>query len=393
MSPIKGMTNQLARFPQIGIIRKGAPKEPDRPGADLKCFRVVFEDGESNAALTFRDAYGDEPTDIHVMLPFDDIDRVWEAWREEYVASSLLHRCDGEYVQYQVHKETGECVVRDGRLISPIASMELKVGDRLPCTGQSDCKPTGRLQVFIPELRRAAILMVLTTSINDIVNISGQLQALKALNNDRLAGLPLILRRRPKRISTPRDANDPSKGRARREKWMLSLEADPEWMNEKIARLRGESFERLAAPSPYALLEDAVATSLAEQARDNALPFVPASRGRDNLFKEMRAPHQVVADERAETQADSDVVEGGVISSESQEYIEAGWEESDRFDFYDRVMDEIPYFEERTQVLVALEELDMVYNPAFEPVMLEHLETYASEHANAEAAAEQRRMM
>ena len=124
------------------------------------------------------------------------------------------------------------------------------------------------------------------------------------------------------------------------------------------------------------------------EARDNALPFVPVSRGRDNLFKEVRAPHQVVADERAETQADSDVVEGGVISSESQEYIEAGWEESDRFDFYDRVMDEIQLFEERTQVLVALEEMDMVYNPAFEPVMLEHLETYASEHANAEAAAE-----
>lgn len=119
------------------------------------------------------------------------------------------------------------------------------------------------------------------------------------------------------------------------------------------------------------------------QARDEALPFVPMSRGHDDVLKETRAPHEVVAAgiEALQSGANNDVVEGKVVSSEV--------DESDRFGFYDRMLDEIPFFEDRKELLAALAENDMtLYHPQYESVMQTYLEGYATEHANAEAAAE-----
>ena len=99
--PIKGLTDRPVgdrAFPQIGTIRKGAPKQANRPGKDLNHFRVEFTQGEEETAKHFHELYGDEPRDINIILPFDEIDRVWEAWNEAYLAGALIHRCDGENI-------------------------------------------------------------------------------------------------------------------------------------------------------------------------------------------------------------------------------------------------------------------------------------------------------
>ena len=238
--PIKGMTDQAPSFPQIGVIRKGAPKPEDgkRPGADLQYFRVEFDEEEAKASETFIEKYGNEPTEINILIPFDEIDRNWEAWREAYVTGALIHRCDGENVVYAINPSTGEIMVQNG--------LSVKTGQPVPCIANAGCKPSGRLRVIVPELRRLAYLMVLTTSIHDIVNISAQLEGIKAMNGGQLRGIPLVLRRRPKTISTPSGNNGK---RARREKWLISIEADPKWVSAKLLQIEAASYPALLAPA------------------------------------------------------------------------------------------------------------------------------------------------
>ena len=245
--PIKGLTNRGLAFPEIGKIRKGAKKTGNAPGQDLTYFRVEFDEEEIEAAATFKSIYGEQPNDIKIILPFNEIERMWDAWLEAYTAGRMVARSDGEYFTYLIDAETGEMIVNGG--------IELKSNQPKPyvedqpvgyyTTGRGEkkpifCKPSGRLKVMLPELSRAAYVTVLTTSLHDIINISEQLEAFKTLNDGRLAGIPLILRRRPKNISTPSGQNGK---RARRIKWLISIEADQKWAQKVFSH-----YNQLAAP-------------------------------------------------------------------------------------------------------------------------------------------------
>lgn len=252
---IKGLTDREAAFPQIGSIRKGAPKGERKPGADLKHFRVIFDEEERESAAAFRKVYGDEPAELNVLLPFNDLERCFDAWYEAYTAGALVYRSDGERVLRELEPDTGKVVVNNGvpekkHRENPIGFYTNKQGRKEPIKA----KATGRLKVIIPELARAAYLVVHTTSIHDVANLASQLRALLSVNNGRLAGIPLKLRRRPVKISTPSD--DEAGKRVRREKWMLSIEADPQWVAACLIELKraalpgnGLDLARLAPPA------------------------------------------------------------------------------------------------------------------------------------------------
>ena len=89
--------------------------------------------------------------------------------------------------------------------------------------------------VIVPELKRLAYLMVKTTSKNDCKELSGNLAAIEIeagkMGRD-LRGIPFVLRRVKREVSTP-----PAKAgekRVRREKWLLHIEAAPEWVAMQI---------------------------------------------------------------------------------------------------------------------------------------------------------------
>jgi hypothetical protein len=243
---IKGLTDRGSAFPEIGQIRKGAAKDPggNRPGKDLPYFRVEF-DGKDPRGEKFVKIYGTTPTDINVLLPFNEIERNWDAWYEAYTAGRMVARSDGENFTYLVDIKTGEHVVINGldkngvqvphREI--VGSYQTQKGG----TEQIKMKPVGRLKIVIPELQSLAYLTVHTTSIYDIMNISSQLEAIQQMNSGRIAGVPLVMRRRKKMISTP-DLNDKSK-RVRREKFLISIEADPDWVKKMLMHVK-----RLALP-------------------------------------------------------------------------------------------------------------------------------------------------
>ena len=92
--PIKGITDRDAAFPQIAVLRKGAPKGDNRPGKDLDYFRIDTK--YADVAKTFKAAYGEQPQTVNVFLPFATPEQNFDAWQGEYTAGALVHRCNGE---------------------------------------------------------------------------------------------------------------------------------------------------------------------------------------------------------------------------------------------------------------------------------------------------------
>jgi hypothetical protein len=225
--PIIGLTDRAASFPQIGILRKGAAKAGNRPGADLDHFR--FDADDEQAAQDFVAAYGLTPRAIRIYLPFDTADENLSAWKEHWVAGGLVRRCDGETCILQ-QRPGGK-----GYDQTPHPC----VCTTMPPDSKDRCKPVGRLKVIIPELKRLAYVTALTTSIHDIKNLSEQLRALEGVRGG-LRGIPMILSRIEREISMP----GPDGKRVRRAKWLLALEAAPHWVSLQL-----QAQERAALPS------------------------------------------------------------------------------------------------------------------------------------------------
>lgn len=222
--PIKGLTNREAAFPQLGVLRKGGEKPGNGIGKDLTYFRFTSDD--QAAVEAFAHFYGEQPDTINVILPYRTADENFSAWREDWVAGGLKHRCDGETMVLWLDK--------DGKYQTAPKK----------CTG--GCKPVGRLSVIVPEFKRFAFVTVLTTSLHDIMTLSENLAALEMIRGD-LRGIPLVLRRRPRKVSTP----GPQGKRVRREKWLLTLEAAPQWVRLELAAQEAAALPQLpAGPLP-----------------------------------------------------------------------------------------------------------------------------------------------
>lgn len=222
--PILGMTDRGASFPRIGELRKGAPKSTNSPGRDLNYFR--FTSQSDDVLNQFSSVYGDEPKEVHCFLPYATTDENFEAWIEEWGAGSLKWRGNGQtLVIWQKSDGT--------------YSQEPKPQ---PANGG---KQVGRLKVILPALGRLAYVVALTTSTNDIVELHANLTAYEALRGD-LRGIPFILSRVPRMISTP--SKD---GRVRREKWLLHIEAAPEWVQAQLSVMERDALPggALALPS------------------------------------------------------------------------------------------------------------------------------------------------
>jgi len=257
MSPIRGLTHQQPQFPQIGQLRKGIWIEEERRAKDLDYFRFTSDIPEVVEA--FVEAYGEQPRLINVFLPHKTTDENWEGWMEEYVASGLIHRCDGEYVVRYRDRNTGKYVD------PPPDTMKCpyESGEKERTKESPGCKPQGRLQVVVRELKRFAYVMVITTSWNDIKHLDAQLRAMEEVRGD-LRNIPLQLRRQKERISTPQMKKEDGQWvqtaeRARRESWLLSIEIAPKWADMRMEQQRIE-----ALPIIPKQLTDVVEAEVAE---------------------------------------------------------------------------------------------------------------------------------
>lgn len=226
--PIVNLTTGVAGIPEIGKLRKGEAKPaPNKIGKDLTYFRFTTEDRAAMSA--FHAHYGAEPREVRILVPSMTTEENFHAWKECWVASSLKHRCNGQ-----------TCVLwlkPDGQYST----------DPIACPG--GCKQVGRLKVVLPVLKRLAYVTVLTTSIWDIINIEQNLLAIQILRGD-LRGIPMILQRREREISTPAvDAKgNRTGGRVRRKKSLITIEAAPDWVEKQLDAQQRAALPTFTAP-------------------------------------------------------------------------------------------------------------------------------------------------
>jgi hypothetical protein len=193
--PIYGVSDRESvepRFRNIGKLRKGSPKQSNgQVGKDLTYFR--FTSNNPAVVKAFTAAYGEEPRELAVFLPYNEMERNFSSWRELYGGNGLVKvRCDGE------------------NHVDWIDGAQHHHGRR-PCTKEfkdtaNRCQgcplvPVGRLSVILPELWKAGhigLVTMETHSWNDIPEISGKL-----VQYEPLAGKPFTLWREEKKVGAP----------------------------------------------------------------------------------------------------------------------------------------------------------------------------------------------
>lgn len=223
--PIHGLTIQTPRWPRLGTLRKGAAAEENGGkrsiGKDLDHqLRFVGVDDEITADWIAQ--FGQVViTSLRVNLPYATVDECWQAWREHWVAGGLVYRCDGR--QHPLWYDPKGGPKHEGAYVAD---------NPRPCPGPGVCeaKAVGRLEIIPRDFGRMGTVCLLTTSVNDIAQFDGSLRQLALLVGD-LRRVPMIVRRVPRRISTPGGNGT----RVRRMKWGLHLEIDPVWSRQMIA--------------------------------------------------------------------------------------------------------------------------------------------------------------
>lgn len=230
---IKGLTDHGAIFPQVGVIRKGQPK-PDRgPGRDLGNhfrFDPIDKTGDAGLVELFAQAFPFDaatPQRVRFYLPFPTMDQNWQTWREEWKATALVHRCDGEVIQ--------DPPTLRGQLC-PYYEQRLEMGDDDDEQGLADitpgCKQVGRLKMVIRELGRLAYTTFITTSIYDLRDISGRLamvEMLAAEHDLKLTRIPLVLTRYKTEINYQDPRAKSTTGKTKRDVWLCSVMPDEFW--------------------------------------------------------------------------------------------------------------------------------------------------------------------
>lgn len=280
--PIIGLTDNVEpQFPRLGKLRKGGAKGPSGFGKDLEHFRFTSERPE--IAEAFEEAYGKEPQVIpQVYLPYPDALQNFPAWREEWAAGGLKHRCDG--VTCTVSR-TGA-----GYTTEAVPCPYAKLAD-----DKKKCKPVGRLSLILPKLIRAGYVGYVTLethSKHDLMRITGALKAVGSAPQG-VGGVPFELRRYEDSVSTPgKDGK-----RATRKKWLVALVPEPSFVECQLALAREAAYSGLlpagelpALPAPP--IEDAefeTSTTTAPPVEQASIPKAAYEITTDDITAAMMA--------------------------------------------------------------------------------------------------------
>lgn len=267
--PIKGLTDRDPRHLVLGKIRKGGEKQTverkdknGKPyavqiqGEDLgDVFRVTSQDPEilKEWEAVYAKSGGLFPRGIGVIFPFATVDENFTAWYEEWKATSLIRRCDGE--QQHIH-------LTDKNTYSKT---------KIPCLGcpliegKTGCKQTGTLRFLVPAIKsRLGVFELETHSKWDIINIVETLLAVETMFGT-LQGIPMVLYRETKSVSTPAFKEGQARGRADKSFVKLRLRSDfaepiiKALESATVARIQAISAAQEASPldalpTPTALL-------------------------------------------------------------------------------------------------------------------------------------------
>lgn len=247
------------RLAEIGRIFKGGPKqkrvkdgkEYEIQGQDLDHFRfepserlseLLAPDGSGSLAsyLTERwNELGDAPRAITIRFLGSTVADVFKAeanevWATIGGASRCVRRCNGETQLLHLTK--------DKKLSKePIPCDAVEGENECP----NKCKPTGRLFFMVPALEYPGLIVLTTHSINDIIEIKGNLALYE---NWDLSKIPFRLCRTKRSVT--RNENGTLRSM---DKWLLHIEIDPSFGNAIFAQQPRQYLAQLSGADPAAI--------------------------------------------------------------------------------------------------------------------------------------------
>jgi hypothetical protein len=250
--PILGLTDRSPSFKEIGRLRLGIPKSEAQVSGpkEIGWFRADFRPDAQDSLTLFILAYGQQPTSIHFRLPFAEINRCWDAYYEVYNKFGMLGMSDGKRWLYLRHNKTGELLVKDGmtthtdgtrvdentgEIYLPfdpkvaVYSYTSKKGDEVKVFA----RPTGRLRILIPELKRAAYVQIITNSLYNCIHLSEQLAGVAEIAKSvgmNITQVPMTITRRKETISVSFGGH-----KQMQDHYLLNVEIDPLWMEAQFA--------------------------------------------------------------------------------------------------------------------------------------------------------------
>lgn len=204
---IKNLTAGLVERGKIKIGNKGAMRSSaggNKWQAPQKLDHFLITTtarGDDNNFLRDEQLHGllgDKPTEIPVVLVYDDIDLNFQTRYASYNGRRLWCSGDGEVARRMVSddKKTGAATYQEGSC---------------PCIRQSPtytekdkCKINGTLSVMIRGAEAiGGVWKFRTTSYNSVVGIMSSLALIKRITGGPLAGIPLVLTLTPKSVADP----------------------------------------------------------------------------------------------------------------------------------------------------------------------------------------------
>lgn len=268
MAPMLDIQPRTPRLTRLGVIRLGV-KRTSRNGKEYpaEVDHFVLKDAPELVA-----AYGNEPKELLIYLPFESLDENLVAWHELWYRSGLVCRGNGETIQKLVKSGQG-VVVANGEVKEAYADHDLNgeaykftPGDRVGCPGLDHnlwarcarCRPSALFIVMVRDPERPTQLVndrlgyyqVRTSSFHNIQALTGQLlhalETARAMGHGSLRGIPMILRRQERTI-TYLDETGEQKTSTH---YLLNLEFDVQWVKAANAALHARALGAGAVDAP-----------------------------------------------------------------------------------------------------------------------------------------------
>ncbi|ESA38492.1 hypothetical protein N836_31625 [Leptolyngbya sp. Heron Island J] len=271
--PILGLTTKSdtpIETSQLGKSWKGAKKQQNRAGADLKDkFRLDIPPPFDKVIMASYNTM--QPTELRVFFPHQETDKVFETWNDAVTVQGLQHRCNGERIIREVVTKTS---YRGGKPYPKRCGQDC---DR-PCQRKpdeaicSECTSTGYLKFYIRELFGIAgmqqVIVQTVTGINDVVGVTKQLRGFEekygSLSKASIPSpmtwgyIPFVLRRIPKDIARPLYDGKAKKytgGYGRSEAWPIKITEDEQWLSFWNTYFRKQMILQMAEQGQLALLQ------------------------------------------------------------------------------------------------------------------------------------------
>lgn len=314
-----------------------------------------------------------KPKELRIYFPFDEIDYNFPSFHQYWVASALVCRGDGENIVYGIDPQKGDVIVRDGVALREFESstsdggIKFKAGSQIACPGIKHdlykkcehCKPNAMLIVLLRDVPRLAYYQIATTSIHNIVNLTEQMAYIKH-NIGKLQGVPFILKLEPRMISVPKNGG----GRMRTEKYLLSLEVDPEWM-QRLQMAQSQ----LADPMRRVQIEASIPDD------EDIIDLEPAK----TISPQQPPPYSVEPPVWFPPNGGDDSDDNG------NEDDAIDYSEQDKADFAAQVIKDVSWYRNVMHVFSTLEALELEWDIDNAEMLQDELANYATAQADAEA--------